>query len=98
MPDRGKAISDGVPREILDEITDRLGSLVDKGWESPAQSDNDLARVLASFEEQLMRLNRELRNGASGRMKAVREECEETRELVSDLNADLDGVVKENIR
>jgi len=102
MANRSPTISDGVPQEVLDEITDRLGHMtdVDAGWDDGASKkigDEDLARVLASFEADLMRLNRELRDEASVKMKAVRAEYEETREVVSDLNADLNGVVKENI-
>ena len=87
-------LSDGVPRPVneLDEITDAIEVL--KIPESGTMSADQVGRVLASFESQLMELNRELGGAASSNVRKLRRECERTEEEVHGLNSELSVVVK----
>jgi chromosome segregation and condensation protein ScpB len=89
---RSKSESDAVPNEEIDEITDRI-ELMELAL-APPVSAADLSKVLASFEEQLLELNQALKNEASGRIVALRKECNLTRRAVEGLNLELDDVVK----
>lgn len=92
MSSRSDSESDATPRSEIDEITDRI--LLIEASEAPPVSDADLGKVLASFEEQLLELNRALKSVASGRIEALRKECSLTRRAVNGLSLELDGVVK----
>jgi hypothetical protein len=92
MSSRSDSESDAIPRSEIDEITDRI--LLIEASDPPPVSDADLSKVLASFEEQLLELNRALKGAASGRIEALRKECSLTRRAVNGLNSELDGVVK----
>jgi len=100
MGDRTGTVSDGIPREVVDEITDRLASAY--GNDTPSDSVPDglaatLDEVLLSFERDLMKLNRRLRRETDDILHQIRDEYAETSEAISELNAELDSVVKGNI-
>ena len=89
-----KDLKDGIPREEIVEITNRISVL---DLPPPKEmSDSDLGAVLASFEEQLLELNQALRREASGKIVSLRIECEKTEEVVEGLNSALDERLKEH--
>jgi len=82
-------LSDGIPVSVedIDEITDRIDMLESK--KSETLGSHELGQVLASFESQLMELNRALSKEASVVVRRLSEECEKTEEEVHDLNSEL---------
>lgn len=85
-------LSDGVPVSVdeIDEITGRIEVL--ESERSEKISSDDVGRVLASFESQLMELNKALSGTAS---TSLRKACEETEEEVHGLNQELKIAVGE---
>ena len=83
---------DGIPVAIdeLDEITGRIKVL--ESERSEKIGPDDVGRVLASFESQLMELNKAL-SGTVG--ASLREECEQTEEDIHGLNQELKIAVGE---
>ena len=92
MPTRSESQSGAVPEDEVEEITDRIDLM--ELVEPSTMSDEDLGRVLASFEEQLLELNQALKDEASGKIVAFRKECSLTRRAVNGLSSELDDVVK----
>jgi len=87
---------DGVPVAIneIDEITNRIDIL--ESSKSETLGSQDLGRVLASFESQLMELNRALSRTASVGVRTLKRECEKTEEEVHGLNSELRIAVGES--
>ena len=87
---------DGVPIVIddIDEITGRIDIL--ESSKSEILGPQDLGRVLASFESQLMELNRALVSTASVGVRALKKECKKTEEEVHGLNSELRIAVGES--
>ena len=85
-------LTDGVPIAIdeLDEITGRISVL--ESERSEKIGPDDVGRVLASFESQLMELNKALSGTVS---TSLREECEQTEEDIHGLNQELKIAVGE---
>lgn len=88
-------LMDGVPVAVdeLDEITGRIEVL--ESERSEKMSPNDVGRVLASFESQLMELNIALSSTAKAGVRKLSRECRETEEEVHDLNLELKIAVRE---
>lgn len=87
-------MSDGVPQtvDVVDEITDAIEVL--EIPERGRMDSEDLGRVLASFESQLIELNQTLSGPACNGVRKLRAECEITEEEVHGLNTELGVVVK----
>ena len=98
MPKRAETNSDGIPLAEIDEITDRIDIIeAEIGVAEPVEKitdDGDLSAILASFEVHLLELNRELEDEASGKIKALRSECAQTRYAVAGLNSALNDQLK----
>ena len=94
-PSTADGISDGIPipRDDIDEITGRIEAL--EPTRSEKISPDDVGRVLASFESQLMALNKALSGTVSAGVSGLSKECEQTAEEVHDLNLELGIVVRE---
>lgn len=88
-------LMDGVPVAIdeMDEITGRINVL--ESDRSEKISPDDVGRVLASFESQLMELNRALSSTAKAGVRKLSKECKETEEEVHGLNLELKIAVGE---
>jgi hypothetical protein len=95
-PKRAPSESDAVPRAIhqdeIEELTDRIHML--DVSESTPRSEEDLGDVLASFEGQLLELNKALRESTDGKIGTLHQECQLTRRAVVGLNSELDVVIK----
>lgn len=92
MPRRSPSQSDAIPESEIEEITDRIDLM--ELTKPASMSDEDLSRVLASFEEQLLELNEALQSETGGKIVAFRKECSLTHRAVKGLNSELDVVVK----
>lgn len=91
-PKRAPSRSDAVPLEEIVEITDRIDMM--EIPESTTRSEEDLGDILASFEGQLLELNKALRESTSGKVGTLSKECQLTRRAVAGLNSDLNVVIK----
>jgi len=87
-------LSDGVPSviDVAEEISTQIEML--EIPEGGKMDSNQLGRVLASFESQLMELNQMLRGPASSSVQKLKTECRRTEEEVHGLNSELNVVVK----
>jgi len=84
--------SNGVPQGEIEELTDRIHML--EIPDSQPRSEEDLGDILASFEGQLIELNKALRESTDGKIDTLEEECRLTRRAVVGLNSDLNVVIK----
>jgi len=95
MAHRPGTVTDGVPIAIdeLDEITGRINVL--ESDRSEKIGPDEVGRVLASFESQLMELNRALSSTAKAGVRKLSRECKETEEDVHGLNLELEIAARE---
>lgn len=95
---RALSQSDAIPKDDLDEITDRIEVLA--SHPPPHKQDlssDDLGKILSSFEASLLELNKSLTNATRANrstVKSLSEECKKTTETVADLNTELALVVR----
>lgn len=83
---------EAVPRDQIEEITDRIDMLV---LPKPKEmTDDELNAVMASFEEQLLRLNQTLQRETDGKIQSLSVECKRTEEVIEGLNSAIDERLK----
>jgi len=100
-PKRALSQADGTPKAEIEEITDRIEMLQANPLPSaPPMSEQDLSMILAKFEANLGKLNVSLGKEARVNRTTVKtfsDECEKTKESVSDLNTELNLVVRREV-
>jgi DNA anti-recombination protein RmuC len=97
-PTHGRALSqsDAVPQQEIEEISDRIDLLESLQEPSVPISQDELGRILSSFEAQLFELNKSLTKETRANrttLKTFSDECKKTAETVADLNTELALVV-----
>lgn len=98
VPIRAVSVSDAVPQEDFEEITDRI-DLLNSQPPTPGTklSNDDLGRILASFESDMLKLNGTLAKESRTNRKTLKDfsaEVEKTKKSVDGLNSELNVVVK----
>ena len=86
----------GIPQEDIDEVVDRI-DLLELQVQTRTYTDEEAARILSSFETRLSRLNTELKDEAGNGIVSLRDECSATREVVAELNSEINVAVKGNV-
>ena len=98
---RAGSHSDAIPQWDIEEITDQIELLAaNPPKPSVPLSEQDLSMVMASFEAKLYELNKSLSKEARANRVTLRNfstECEKTKESVSDLNTELNLVVRREV-
>jgi HAMP domain-containing protein len=94
---RALSQSDAIPIDEIEEISDRIDML--EGMQQPTApiSQDELGKILSSFEAQLFELNKSLTKETRATKKtlnAFSDECKKTAETVADLNTELAIVVR----
>ena len=97
-PTHGRALSqsDAVPQDEIEEISDRIDLLEAQSLTATPISQDDLGKILSSFEAQLFELNKSLTKETRANKNTLRtftDECKKTSETVADLNTELALVV-----
>lgn len=93
-PTHGRALSqsDAIHQDEIEEITDRIDLLESVRALTVPISQDELGKILSSFEAQLFELNKSLSQetrASSNTLKTFSDECKKTAETVADLNTEL---------
>jgi len=91
--DRALSQHDGIPDKDFEEITDRIEILTMRPQSPDTKiSNDDLGKILSSFEADLLKLNKALSKETRANrttLKDFSEECKKTTEAAAGLNTEL---------